>query len=655
MSYDINKLAFMASSLFSRHPLLPFSEFQVTYFLSLTLAFHFIFSLFWASCCPFLFYFSGGMSEGVSLKVKLSLSMVFVEVFLLILTHPSATGLNECHCSPFNNHGGSLSTDRRVDGFLPEISPNSAPQPLLPLLAPSPFAPFTNITIPKLSGQCTLNFTAAQSLMRTTSTDCWSIFAPLLANVICCPQLEATLAILMGQSSKDTRTLALNETDSKHCLSDIEQILAGQGAESNVNKICSIHLSNLTGGSCPVKDVNEFEGTVDSSKLLAACENIDPVKECCDQVCQNSILETATKLALKASEVLIIAGSHGLTEHSTKVDDCKHIVLRWLAGKLEPSRAKEVLRGLSNCKVNKVLPPQRTQSRFSLKVLVDPTCPFVEICPLVFPDMRHVAKGCGNEISNETECCSAMESYVSHLQKQSLITNLQALDCATTLGMKLQKSNITKDVYSLCHITLKDFSLQDKFKSDTNLFLFCYFDTILVIDNGTPQLQNKLILTNSHVFVTMISVGKWIIIAQKSGCLLPSLPSDATFDHSSGISFICDLNDNIPAPWPSKSQLSAPCNKTIKIPALPAAANAQSEELETLRAFIDMETSSFIPKGPLKTRFRETLTPVINTTNFSETGKSTPSTCVLFLKCLYNEDVIFYVLFAASAVTMMLL
>ncbi|KAJ6999512.1 hypothetical protein NC653_010273 [Populus alba x Populus x berolinensis] len=495
MSYDINKLAFMASSLFSRHPLLPFSEFQVTYLLSLTLAFHFIFSLFWASCCPFLFYFSGGMSEGVSLKVKLSLSMVFVEVFLLILS------LNECHCSPFNNHGGSLSTDRRVDGFLPEISPNSAPQPLLPLLAPSPFAPFTNITIPKLSGQCTLNFTAAQSLMRTTSTDCWSIFAPLLANVICCPQLEATLAILMGQSSKDTRTLALNETDSKHCLSDIEQILAGQGAESNVNKICSIRLSNLTGGSCPVKDVNEFEGTVDSSKLLAACENIDPVKECCDQVCQNSILETATKLALKASEVLIIAGSHGLTEHSTKVDDCKHIVLRWLAGKLEPSRAKEVLRGLSNCKVNKV-------------------------CPLVFPDMRHVAKGCGNEISNETECCSAMESYVSHLQKQSLITNLQALDCATTLGMKLQKSNITKDVYSLCHITLKDFSLQ--------------------------------------------------VAKQESGCLLPSLPSDATFDHSSGISFICDLNDNIPAPWPSKSQLSAPCNKTIKIPALPAAANAQS-------------------------------------------------------------------------------
>ena len=57
MSYDINKLAFMASSLFSRHPLLPFSEFQVTYFLSLTLAFHFIWSLLGFLLSFFIFYF----------------------------------------------------------------------------------------------------------------------------------------------------------------------------------------------------------------------------------------------------------------------------------------------------------------------------------------------------------------------------------------------------------------------------------------------------------------------------------------------------------------------------------------------------------------------------------------------------------------------
>lgn len=85
------------------------------------------------------------------------------------------------------------------------------------------------------------------------------------------------------------------------------------------------------------------------------------------------------------------------------------------------------------------------------------------VCPLVLPDAKHVAKGCGDGISNKKACCDTMESYVSHLQKQSFITNLQALGCAETLAMKLKKSKIVDDVYSLCHISLKDFSLQGLF------------------------------------------------------------------------------------------------------------------------------------------------------------------------------------------------
>lgn len=430
------------------------------------------------------------------MSFRLGPSIICLQVFLLSLYY-----LESCsgHID-FSNY--PVLVNQQKDAMFPEISPSGDPQPFLPLLAPSPLAPFTNTTQPKLSGLCLLNFTAAESLMTMTSIDCWSVFAPLLANVICCPQLEATLAILIGQSSKDTNLLALNGTVAKHCMSDIEQILVGQGANDSLKQICSIHSSNLTEASCPVKDVNEFENTVDTSKLLAACEEIDPVRECCDQVCQNAILEAATKISLKASDLLSMGGSHVLPEHSAKISDCKSIVLRWLASKLAPAQAKEVLRGLSNCNVNKV-------------------------CPLVFPDMKHVTKGCGNEISNWTACCTAMESYVSHLQKQSFITNLQALDCATSLGIKLRKSNITRDVYGLCHISLKDFSLQ---------------------------------------------VGN-----QEVGCLLPSKPSDATFDMSSGISFLCDLNDNIPAPWPNTSQVSASsCKKNVKIPALPAATSAQS-------------------------------------------------------------------------------
>ncbi|CDP04392.1 unnamed protein product [Coffea canephora] len=418
-------------------------------------------------------------------------------VFLLLLC------LFTSYCSSSSYIKSSVIAQRK-HALLPEISPSEAPQPLLPLLAPSPFSPFTNSSIPKLSGVCILNFAAVESMMRMTSIDCVGGFAPYLANVICCPQVDATLTVLVGQSSKDTNMLALNGTLAEPCLSDFEEILVGQGANDSLPRICSIHPSNLTEGSCPVGDVNAFESTVDSSSLLAACGKIDTVNECCKQVCQNAIAEAAGKLAVKTYDLMSIGGSHALADHSTRINDCRTIVLRWLASKLDPSHAKEVLRGLSNCKINKV-------------------------CPLVFPNMSHVIKSCGSELHDQRACCKSVESYVSHLQNQSFVTNLQALNCAASLGLKLQKANITKNIYNLCRVSLKDFSVQ-----------------------VTPQ-------------------------GVESGCLLPSLPSDAVFDSSTGLSFLCDLNDNIPAPWPAPSQLPASsCNKTVKIPALPAAASGQS-------------------------------------------------------------------------------
>ncbi|XP_042520610.1 uncharacterized GPI-anchored protein At1g61900 isoform X2 [Macadamia integrifolia] len=428
-------------------------------------------------------------------RASLLLNLHALNLFLLFLC------FCELNCIALEYEKGSLLVEKKGNAILPITSPRQAPQPYIPQLAPPPLAPFTNNTEPKLSGFCPLNFSSAKSLMNTTAIDCLSSFAPYLANVICCPQLEATLVILIGQSGKDTGMLALNMAHANHCLSDVDQILAGQGANGDLQKICSIHPVNLTVASCPVENVDEFESIVDSSSLLAACEKIDPVNECCRQICQNAISEAAKKIALKNYSLSSTDGADLLPEYSSKIDDCKSIVLRWLSSRLEPSSSKKVLRGLSSCNVNKV-------------------------CPLVFPDTRHVAKDCGNEMSNRTACCGAMESYVSHLQKQSFITNLQALDCAALLGMKLQKASITKNVYSLCHITLKDFSVQ---------------------------------------------VG-----SQETGCLLPSLPSDATFDQFSGISFLCDLNDNIAAPWPSASQSpTSSCNKTIKIPALPAATSGQ--------------------------------------------------------------------------------
>ncbi|KAI7751050.1 hypothetical protein M8C21_032070 [Ambrosia artemisiifolia] len=407
------------------------------------------------------------------------------------------TGFSDTHCSSLQN---SISFDAKVDNLMPLISPTGNPQPLYPLLAPSPMSPFTitNNTAPKLSGMCTLDFDAIDTMMSMTAIDCFTVFAPYLANVVCCPQFEATLVILIGQSSKKTKSLSVNSTLAKHCLSDYEQILMGQGANNSLQHICAIGPSNLTEASCPVKDVDGFEKIVNTSKILANCGKIDLVNECCQETCQNALTEAAKDLASVSSYEFDAVGIRRPSDISNRVvKDCKNIVLRWLASKLEPVRAKEVLRGLATCNLNKV-------------------------CPLVLPNVGPVARGCGNDISNQTSCCTAMEGYVSHLQKQSFLTNLQALNCAASLGKKLQKQNITNNVYKLCHISLQDFSLQE------------------------------------------------------SGCLLPSLPSDATFDRYSGVSFLCDLNDHIPAPWPSMSHLpTSSCNKTIKIPALPAAASGQ--------------------------------------------------------------------------------
>ncbi|GMN58155.1 hypothetical protein TIFTF001_027252 [Ficus carica] len=406
----------------------------------------------------------------------------------------------------------------------PDISPSANPEPFIPVVGPSPMIPLTNDSIPALSGLCTFNFSAVESLLSVTATDCWASFAPYLANVVCCPQFSASLVILVGQSSKYSGMLALNLTHSKHCLSDVEKILTSRGANPRLQQICSIQTANLTEASCPVVTIDAFESIVESSRLLSACQKIDNVNECCDQVCQNAISNAAQKIALNGMSVS--SGSHDSPKHLTRVEDCKNIVLQWLASKLDPPSANSVLRGLSNCKINKA-------------------------CPLVFPNITNVVKECAHVIRNQTACCEAMESYVSKLQEQSFITNVQALHCVASLGTELQKANVSDNVYNLCHINIKDFSLQ-----------------VLVL---MRNLFRDMLLMIVDFYNHDEPVG-----SQESGCLLPSLPSDAEYYTSSGVGFICDLNDNIAAPWPSLSSMPVSfCNRTAKIPALPKATSDQ--------------------------------------------------------------------------------
>ncbi|KAF3796750.1 putative GPI-anchored protein [Nymphaea thermarum] len=440
------------------------------------------------------------MREGLSVGLRLLQSLVLLNCLYYGQCKPWDIFHNYSLPVRYTSRSSQIDTVNKVQkhgAISPVPSPSSTSGAFMPLLAPSPLAPYGNSSMPLLSGMCTLNFSAAENMVAVTAVDCWGSFAPFLANVICCPQLQATLTVLIGQSSKTSGVLALETKHANYCLSDVQKILTSQGANENLQKICAIHPSNLSGGSCPITDVNEFESTVDLSKLLAACEKVDAVKECCSQVCQSAVSEAARRIALSDSSLSNPMGMPNSPPHSTTIDDCMRVVYRWLASRLDPDGAKQVLRRISNCNVNKA-------------------------CPLVFPTTKNISIDCGGVIGNQTACCKTLANYISHLQRQSFITNLQAVDCAALLGIQLQKANITGNIYELCHVTLKDF---------------------------TPQ---------------------------ESGCLLPSLPSDATFDQSAGFSFTCDLNDNIAAPWPSSSLVSTPsCNKSITLPALPTAAPSQ--------------------------------------------------------------------------------
>ncbi|KAI3776244.1 hypothetical protein L1987_46017 [Smallanthus sonchifolius] len=297
--------------------------------------------------------------------------------------------------------------------------------------------------------------------MDKTASDCSVLLASFVGNVICCPQFASSLHIFQGQYSKKSNSLVLqNTTTADDCFSDIVEVLASKGANSSVPLMCSFKSSNLTGGSCPVKDISTFEKMVNTSKLLDACSVIDPLKECCRSVCQPAIMEAAFQISSSQS----VVGENmdmGLSTHVDVLNDCKGVVYAWLSRKLPSEAADSSFRILSACKVNKV-------------------------CPLEFKEPVEVIKACRNVAAPSPSCCSSLNSYIAGVQRQMLITNKQAIICASFLGSMLRKGGVLTDIYELCDVDLKDFSLQ--------------------------------------------AYGE-------EGCLLRSLPADVVYDNSSGFSF----------------------------------------------------------------------------------------------------------------------
>lgn len=377
-----------------------------------------------------------------------------------------------------------------------EISPAVIPRNPYPGESSPPMYPtFPTTYEPNLTGRCPVNFSAMSNIMGKTASDCSLPLAPLVGNVICCPQLGSLLHIFQGYYSINSDKLVLPNAVANDCFLDIISILASRGANSTIPTLCSVKSTNLTGGSCPVKDVNSFEKTVNTSKLLEACSIVDPLKEPCRPVCQPAIVEAA--LQISGTQMMLNDNKNvlGETNHIDAVNDCKGVVYSYLSRKLSPDAANTAFRILSACKVNKV-------------------------CPLEFNQPSEVIKACRNVAAPSPSCCSSLNTYIAGIQKQMLITNKQAIICATMFGSILRKGGVMTNVYELCDVDLKDFSIQ--------------------------------------------AYGQ-------QGCLLRSLPADVVFDNSTGYSFTCDLTDNIAAPWPSSSSMSSLslCAPEMSLPALP--------------------------------------------------------------------------------------
>lgn len=84
----------------------------------------------------------------------------------------------------------------------------------------------------------------------------------------------------------------------------------------------------------------------------------------------------------------------------------------------------------------------------------------IAVCPLEFKQPTEVIKACRNVAAPSPLCCSSVNAYIADIQKQMLITNRQAILCATVFGSMLQKGGVLTDIYGLCDVDLKDFSLQ---------------------------------------------------------------------------------------------------------------------------------------------------------------------------------------------------
>lgn len=100
------------------------------------------------------------------------------------------------------------------------------------------------------------------------------------------------------------------------------------------------------------------------------------------------------------------------------------------------------------------------------------------VCPLTFKEPTEVINACWNVAAPSPSCCSSLNTYITGIQKQMLITNKQAIICATLFGSMLRGGGVMTNIYELCDVDLKDFSIQGIYHAQL-IFLFPAHDHCL--------------------------------------------------------------------------------------------------------------------------------------------------------------------------------
>ena len=100
------------------------------------------------------------------------------------------------------------------------------------------------------------------------------------------------------------------------------------------------------------------------------------------------------------------------------------------------------------------------------------------VCPLSLKEPTEVINACRNVAAPSPSCCSSLNTYIAGIQKQMLITNKQAIICATLFGSMLRGGGVMTNIYELCDVDLKDFSIQGIYPAQL-IFLFPAHDHCL--------------------------------------------------------------------------------------------------------------------------------------------------------------------------------